>query len=843
MSSPNRLVDNEMLRTAYGLHQAGRLAEAATAYREVLRTDPVQFDALFLLGLVHLQSGRPEDAERVFARAVAADPGSSDALSARGTALQHLGRHSEALACLDQMLAAKPTNPIPWSNRGNSLLALERPIEAIASYDRAIVLKPDYAEAWHNRAVAKLMLEDYAAAANDLERALAVKPDYPEALEHLGVALAAMGRAEEAVAKYGAALRLLPDRAELLCRRGDSLLQLGRFEAALADYDRAVARTLDNSNLWLNRGSALLALGRREEALAGYDRALAIRSDDAQAWKSRGLTLILLQRSEEALVAFDSALALAPEDADAWEGRGNALFRLNRAEDALASYDEALQRQPERLDALYNRATVLSQLKCYGRAGKDCERLLAIAPDYPNARGLLLDSRLHVCDWRDLDAQRLSIMSGLDDGRRLVAPFAHLAFSSSPEQQQRCAQIFAAGDFAAGLRPLLRGDGYHHDKIRIAYLSADFYTHATAFLMAGVFEHHDKTHFGTYAFSYGPNDNSSTRARLEAAFDGSFFDVSGASDPAIAALLRQHEIDIAVDLKGYTGLARPGVLALRPAPIQVHYLGYPGTMGADYIDYLIADPIVVPQEERAFYTEKIAYLPDCYQCNDRKRPLPERVPSRVEAGLPTNGFVFCCFNASHKILPEIFAIWTRLLRDVPGSVLWMFAENDEAIVNLRSEAHARGVAGDRLVFAHRVSLDRHLARLALADLVLDTLPYGAHTTASDALWAGVPVLTVKGSTFAGRVAASLLTAAGLPELIASSLDNYETRARALAADPAELGVIRSKLARNRETCPLFNTERITRQLEAAYAAMWNRRQHDEAPASFSLNQDGTALFA
>ena len=842
MSSQGRVIDNEMLRTAYGLHQAGRLAEAARAYGEVLHADPMQFDALFLLGLIHLQSGRPEDAERVFGQAVAANPESMDALSARATALQQLGRHAEALSCLDSLLAVKPASAIPWCNRGNSLLALERRADAIISYDRAIALKPDYAEAWHNRAVARLMLEDYPSAAADLEHALAIRPDYAEALEHLGVALAAMGRVEEALAKYDAALQVLPDRAELLCRRADSLLQLERFEEAVADYDRAIARTPDDSDAWHNRGSALLALGRREGALASYDRALALRGNDARAWKSRGLVLVLLQQHEEALVAFDAALARAPGDADAWEGRGTALFRLNRAEEALSSYGEALQRQPSRPYALFNRATALSQLKRYGGAANDCERLLAIAPDHPYARGLLLASRLHLCDWRDLDEQRVGIAAGLRAGHRVVAPFVHLAFSSSPAEQQKCAQIFAASDIAAASAPLFQGEQYRHDKIRIAYLSADFYAHATAFLMAGVFEHHDKARFETYAFSYGPDDNSAMRARLERAFDR-FFDVSGESDRAIAAMLREHEIDIAVDLKGYTGSARPGILALRPAPVQVHYLGYPGTMGAEYIDYLVADRVVIPDEERAFYTEQIAYLPDTYQCNDRKRALPGRVPDRAELELPANGFVFCCFNANHKISPEIWAVWMRLLGDVTGSVLWLFAENDDAITNLRREARSRGVSEDRLIFAKRVNLEEHIARLALADLVLDTLPYGAHTTASDALWAGVPVLTTRGTTFAGRVAASLLAAAELPELITSSLTEYETRARALAADPAALAALRAKLARNRDTCPLFDTARITLQLEAAYAAMWQRHQRGEIPASFSLNPDCTPRFA
>ena len=372
----------------------------------------------------------------------------------------------------------------------------------------------------------------------------------------------------------------------------------------------------------------------------------------------------------------------------------------------------------------------------------------------------------------------------------------------------------------------------------MAYLSADFYAHATAFLMAGVFEHHDRARFETDAVSFSPDDASQMRARLERAFDR-FTDVHGMDDAAVAAMLREMEIDIAVDLKGYTGGARPGILAFRPAPVQIHYLAYPGTMGAGFIDYLLADRTVVPEEERKFYMEQIAYLPDSYQCNDSARRISERTATREESGLPESGFVFCCFNSNYKIMPEMFDIWMRLLHAIPGSVLWLLEENPAATANLLREAQTRGVAAERLVFAKRIALPDHLARLRNADLVLDTLPYGAHTTASDALWAGVPVLTCLGSTFAGRVAASLLWALGLPELIAHSRDEYETAARNLARDASALAAIKARLAENRDTYPLFDTARITRNLEAAYTQMWERQQRGMPPASFAV--DAAAL--
>ena len=865
---------SDLLRNAYGLHQAGRLAEAARAYDEIINADPRQFDAHFLLGLIHLQSGRFPEAERVLCEATALNPASADALSARATALRQMGRNTDALLCLDRLLVFKPDHAVTWNNRGNLLLALDRGSDAIVSYDRALALMPGYAEAWHNRAVALIMTQNYLDAEAGLLRALALKPDYPDALEHLGVARAALGRHEEALENYDSASKLDPSGARRLCRRADSLLHLGRFSDCVLDYDRALAAESNNpdawhnrgvalsrinrledalesfgnalrlkpgfAEAWHNRGSALLALKDLSGALSSYDKALAIRSDYFEALRSRGVLLNVLEKYPDAVTAFDGALAIRRNDAEAWFGRANALSRMGRNEEALASYDEALLLRANDENGLFNRANVLSLLKRFEESARDCETLLALNPDYPYARGLLMRARLHCCDWRNLDEARAIIAAQLRGGARIIHPFGHLAISASPPEQLQSAQIFTRNLHALSPAPLWRGERYCHDKIRVAYLSADFYAHATAFLMAGVFEHHDRNRFETFAVSFGPDDKSEIRARVKAAFDG-FLDVRAESDAQIAAILRAMEIDIAVDLKGYTGGARPGILAFRPAPVQLQYLAYPGSMGTDHIDYLIADRIVIPDTERRFYAEQIVYLPHTYQCNDSRRRVAERIPSRAETGLPEKGFVFCCFNGNHKILPEIFDIWMALLRNVENSVLWLYEEYPCAASNLRRAAEARGVAPERIIFAARTDLPAHLARLTLADLVLDTLPYGAHTTASDALWVGVPVLTCVGQTFAGRVAASLLTAIGLPELITRSLADYEAQARALARDGAGLSRLKAKLAKNRDNSALFGTARITRDLETAYREMWERQQRGEPPASFAVAARATPI--
>jgi predicted O-linked N-acetylglucosamine transferase (SPINDLY family) len=438
---------------------------------------------------------------------------------------------------------------------------------------------------------------------------------------------------------------------------------------------------------------------------------------------------------------------------------------------------------------------------------------------------------MQFCDWRDFDAEVAGLTAALARGVPASPPFPLLATPASPAIQRKAAELYTIGRHPPAAVPLWRGERYARDRIRVGYLSADLHEHATAHLMVGVFERHDRSRFETFAFSFGRDDNSAMRTRLERAFDR-FIDVRAMSDQAVAELVRSLEIDIAVDLKGITLGARTGIFARRPAPVAVSYLGYPGTMGAPYIDYVIADRFVIPEDQQGAFSEQVVTLPDSYQPNDTARSVPERTPTRVEAGLPENGFVFCCFNNSYKITPDVFGVWMRLLHAVEGAVLWLL--NGPAVANLRREAAERGIAPERLVFAPRASPGEHLARHRLADLFLDTPYCNAHTTASDALWAELPLVTCAGATFASRVAGSLLRAAGLPELVTHSLADYEALALTLARDPVRLAGLRTQLAEGRVRCPLFDTQRITRHIEAAYLTMWERQQRGQPPRGFAV---------
>jgi len=540
-----------------------------------------------------------------------------------------------------------------------------------------------------------------------------------------------------------------------------------------------------------------------------------------------------LRRPAEALSALEEALALAPDHADAHYNRGSALLDLGQPADALASFDEALAVRPQHADTHYNRGAALRDLKRLADAAAGFERALALKGDHRYAFGAMADAVLAICDW----ARTASLTAELEERVRqrasIISPFTLLGYGSAPSLQLEAARSSIA-DRVASTAPPPHGRSIHHrDRLRIAYLSADFRQHAVACLVAGLIERHDRARFEIFGISFGHDDHSEMRARLAAAFDG-FHDVRSKNDQDAADLLDELGIDIAVDLMGHTQGARPGILAHRAAPIQANYLGYPGTTGAGFIDYVIADKTVLPFEEQPFYSEKIVHLPYCYQVNDSKRAISERTPSRREAGLPEQGFVFCCFNNNYKITPPVFDVWMRLLRAVEGSVLWLLDDNDTARESLRGEAAARGIDPARLVFAGRLDLAEHLARHRLADLFLDTLPYNAHTTGSDALWAGLPLLTCRGDGFAGRVAASLLYAAGLPELVTRDLGEYEALALRLAGDRSLLGALRHRLAQNRLACALFDTDRSRRHIETAYGTMWDLYRRGEAPMSFAV---------
>ena len=746
---------------------------------------------------LHAQ-GQLDRAEAGYRAVLSRAPAHFDALHLLGVLEHQRGRHDQAITLIRQALRVDAKQCEAHSNLGLALQHAGRMPEALASFDRALTLKPDSAGAHFNR----------------------------------GNALREMGRTKDAIISYDRALRLKPDSPETHNNRAIALQELGRADEALAGSDRALALKAGFAEAHNTRGLALRALGRFDEALASYDSALAAQPGFVSARFNQGNALRALLRHDDALAAYDAALAARPAFVEALVQRAHTLRDLQRLDDAIAGYDRALVLAPESTEALFDRGMTLQLLGRHDEAAQAFARVLEVDPRHAFTKGRLLYAKMLACDWDGLAALASSLRDDVRAKKPVVAPFAYQAISTSPGDLRLCAEVYATARYPAVPRTW-PAERTPRSKLRIGYLSGEFREQATSLLMTEVWERHDRDRFELVAFDNGFGDGSDTRRRIEGAF-AEMVDITRLDDRSAADAIHAGGIDILVNLNGYFGLGRSGVFAHRPAPLQVNYLGFPGTLGANYIDYLVADAHVIPPSHDAYYREAIVRLPDSYQANPSSRPIAARTPTRAELGLPQHGFVFCSFNSSYKTTPEVFQVWMRLLGAVPGSVLWLLDDNPAASRNLRREATTRGVAAERLIFAPRMQLDEHLARHRVADLFLDTLPCNAHTTASDALWAGLPLLTCVGETFAARVAASLLHAVGLPDLVTRDLAHYEAHALHLATTPSALNDVRTRLSRNTITHPLFDTGRFARHLEAAYDIMWERRRRGEKPGPFDV---------
>lgn len=748
--------------------------------------------------------------------------------------LARRGQLARTAALCVEVLRQDAANPQAWLLRAVIAIQTGDPAQAEVAARHSLRADPAPARVHALLGDALAQLHRPAPALESYEAALARDPALVSAHFGRGNVLLALGRPREAIASFDRVLNAQPEDFEALLKRGNALFECKELMAAVDSYDRALALRPSDAVALCNRGSALLLLAQTDAALDSFNAALRLEPDFPEAHLARGGVLRELQRPAEALVSFRQALTLRADFAAAQCGIGHALLDLGQAAESLAAHDAAIRMGGDRADSLHGRANALRTLGRYAEAVSDYASTLALKPDIPFVPGQLLHAQSGCADWsvRAPDASRDSVLAGVRAGTAVCAPFALLALTDDLATQLECAQVFAKQQCKIhASRRRARRD--RRSKVRVAYVSADLREHAVAYLLTAALERHDRTRFETFGVSLRPAEASPLGARIRAAFDR-FIDVSAMTDAATVELLNDLEVDIAVDLTGYTSGFRPQIFSLGAAPIQVGYLGYPGTIGAPFMDYLIADDFVIPPEKRRFYSEAIVYLPDCFQANDETRAIGAHPVERNAEGLPPEAFVFCCFNNTHKLNPRVFDVWMRVLAQVPGSVLWLLGNEPVVKENLRREAAARGIDPGRLIFAGRIPYPDHLVRLRLADLFLDTLPFNAGTTASDTLWAGLPLLTCAGEAFAARMAGSLLRAVGLPELITSNLKAYESRALELARQPALLQSLRQRLVENRSTSPLFDTTRFIRHLESAYLEMWQRHTRGENPASFSV---------
>jgi len=604
-------------------------------------------------------------------------------------------------------------------------------------------------------------------------------------------------------------------------------------------FDKALKA--NNKDVWtyFNLAKSLTELGEVSEALHQYSKAIQLQPAFAEAWTNKSTILCKLKRFDEALAHSEKAIQFMPNLAEAWSSRGFILYGMQHYDQAKASSEKSIQLKPDLAESYYNLGNIYSCQKQFELALRNYEKVYSLDPEYEKLISAILSVKVGMCDWSQFEYQKRLIAQKIIALEKTSDPFDMIAIADIPAIHRTCSELYIKdkhhlnNDLGSTPKSLKKS------KIILGYYSADFRNHPVSFLAAELFEIHDKDSFEIIAFSFGPDVKDEMQNRLSKAFD-QFIDVRDKSDQEVAILSRHLGVDIAIDLGGYTKDCRPGIFSYRAAPIQLSYIGYLGTSGAPYIDYLIADKTIVPLNSQNYYSEKIVYLPS-YQVNDRKRKISSRQFSRKDFDLPMNSFIFCCFNNNYKILPATFDGWMRILTAVDNSILFLYAENKWARSNLINEALKRGISSERLVFGEHLEPDEYLARYKICDLFLDTFPYNAGTTASDALWAGLPVLTMMGESFASRMAASLLTAIDLPELITSSQENYEALAIELATNPAKVKGIKTKLESNRLTTPLFDTPRFTKHLEEAYITMYERYHADLPPEHIYIVEEPTHI--
>jgi predicted O-linked N-acetylglucosamine transferase (SPINDLY family) len=780
-------------------HQAGDLATAERLYRKLLAVEPGNVVALCNLGLIQFHARRFDDAAQLFLKAARIRPDHGPAHANLGAAYRELGRLEAAVQSLG---AAVRLNSRDWqshTNLGLVFRTLAQPQEAKAHLTAALDIEPSALQARFDLAAILAAENAFEAAIEHLTRILDQDPGLVSVWLNLGSAHQGLGRVDEATSCFARALELAPSYTPAL----------------------------------YNLAGVLQAQGRNAEAVDRYQEVLTLEPRHVPACINLGLALLHLGRTGEAAACYEEALRTAPENADALCGLADALNLQGRPDEAIQMQQRAARARPDSVSIL---GGLGAALQAQGRLDEAITQLTeAVRIDgaavFPAVQ--LAYTKMKACDWADFEAlQRAALDKIAGDRSGNASPFPVLTMDSSPQEQLDVARNWA-GKLARSSLPTFEPRPPHgRDRLRIGYLSADFRQHATAFLATGLFEAHDRSSFEVIAYCLNPTDGSADRSRLEAAFDG-FVDLTEASHAAAARRIHDDEVDILVDLKGYTGGARTEIMAFRPAPIQVNYLGYPGTMGADFIDYILVDPFVAPPDMATFYSEKLAHVPVSYQPN-MNRPLQADQTTRRDHGLPEAGFVFCSFNNSYKITEPVFDVWMRLLAATPGSVLWLLHSNGFATENLKRQASRRGIDPDRLVFAPPAPPAEHLARHRHADLFLDTRPVCAHTTASDALWAGLPLVSCVGESFVSRVSGSLLQALGLPELITETLADYEALALRLARNPDELAQLRGRLWAARTDSGLYDPSSIARRLEAAYREMWRSHRSGEPPAAFSI---------
>jgi predicted O-linked N-acetylglucosamine transferase (SPINDLY family) len=688
-------------------------------------------------------------------------------------------------------------------------------------YSKVLKVQPLNFDALHLSGLVASNMGNNKLAVELIKKAITIKPNDPAARSNLGIAYFNLGEYGNAIDSYSLALELKPEYEDAIYNKAVALQKLERVEEAISSYECVVQLNPKHVGALTNLGNVLQKEGEFERALEKYNQAISVGLSFAEPYNNRGNLYNELQMYQASLADFSKALEINPDYAEAYNNQGNALHSLQMHSLAMVSYNKAISLKHDYAEAHHNRGNLHKELQNYDDALLDFNKALELRPDYEFLEGVRLSTKMHICNWENFEKEWERLQQKIIRGEKASPPFLLLPLTDSLDLQKKASEIWVKAKHSAVNCSISTLRTRVEKKIKVGYFSADYHEHATMYLMAQLFELHDRNKFEIVGFSFGPDQKDAMRARAVIAMN-QFYDVRNKTDKEVAKLSRGLGIDIAVDLKGFTLNSRAGIFAHRAAPIQVNYLGYPGTMGAEFIDFIIADRVVIPENLKHIYSEKVLYMPNCYQVNDQKRSISSKVFTREEVGLPATGFVYCCFNNNYKITPTIFKVWMRILFEVKDSVLWLLEDNESAANSLRLQAKIHGVNPARLVFAKRMPLPEHLARHNLADLFIDTIPCNAHTTASDALWSGLPVLTCIGEAFASRVAASLVISMGLSELVTNDLAEYESLAINLGVNPNKVKNIKYSLVSNTSHSPLFDSIGYTKNLEDLYQSIYSQ---------------------
>ena len=812
---------------AGALHEINEFDASIQSYQNALFIEPDYAEAHNNLGNILKEIGQLDKAIESYEKAVALKPDYIEAYYSLGDSFYETGKLEDTIKCYKRVIEYRPNFTGMHNNLGNIFRELERFDEAVLSYEKAISIDTGFVEGYYNLGITLQELKQLDNASVNYKKAIEIKPNYPEAFNNLGALYKELKDFDSSIKSYQKAIDIKHDYAEAFNNLGILYKELGQLDKAVESHENAININPKYDEAHNNLGILFMELGQLESAIESYKSAIKANKNFIEAINNLGLVLMNLGQIEEAIKYYQKALKINPSFALTYNNLGVAYKNLHSHDAASKCFQKSIALEPKYSDALCNYGHLLTEMDNLQDALANYEHAFAIKPDADYLLGTIIHTKMHLCIWNEYSNNLNELQAQINDGQKRIDAFSFMALIDDPEIQGKVSKIYLKVKYPrSNLLPQIKNHP-KHNKIKIGYFSGDFREHPVSYLTAELYETHDRNQFEVHAFSYGPDTNDEMNLRIKAGVDH-FHDVREMSHKEIATLSRSLEIDIAVDLSGATHSSKTEVFAMLAAPIQTSYIGWLGTMGADYYDYLIAAEGMIPKRNQKYFTEKIVYLPS-YQVNDSKEPLPEAIFSRKDLGLPKDSFVFCCFNNTFKITPEVFDSWARILNGVEQSVIMIYVSNKHAQKNLIKEIKLRNIDPKRLIFGERLSRAEYLDRYRSADLFLDTFPYNAGTTASDALRMGLPLLTINGNSFNSREASNIVNAVNLPEMITSSQEEYESLAIELANNPKKFRIIKETLADNSPSAPLFDTSRFTKNLQSAYKIMF-KRYHDKLEA-------------